>query len=85
MRKNPNWVPCDEPTEEDKPTGGMPLHVPPECQGQFVEHAYGLGIDFLYHMTWNRSDGSITWECRPYTENEMNDAQPVEPWNHKPE
>ena len=72
----PRWRPCSEPLDD----GGEPLgyHVPPECQGQIMEHAYAMADGMLYRRVTDRSDRSVRYEAR-----ELLDADP-EPWNREP-
>lgn len=60
----------------------MMMHVPPECQGQMVECAYGY--DYSSNRLWerrrDRSDGSTTWRSAPCP-----DEQDLDMWNHAPD
>lgn len=55
-------------------------HVPPVCQGQIVEVAYGVGEDAIaYRRVTDRSDRSVR--------HEMADEEPDtswNPWNSEP-
>lgn len=45
--------------------------VPPECQGQIVEHAYGYDEDgALVRRVTDRSDGSVAYAWRESTDHD---------------
>lgn len=54
-------------------------HVPPVCQGQHVEVAYGIGVENLaFRRTTDKSDGSVQYEVASAGRDDW------QPWNEEP-
>lgn len=61
-------------------TADLSFRVPPESQGQIVEHAWACDADYIYERVFDRSDRTtmiVVWEHPA-------DGSPFEPWNREP-
>ena len=60
-------------------------HIPPACQGQIVEVAYGSDGESFYRRTTNRSDRSVTYAAADVADCGCDDeCDHWSPWNREP-
>ncbi len=60
-------------------------HVPPECQGQIIELAYGVAEDGIpMRRTTDRSDHSVAYTLLDQEAFDALDEGEWEPWNREP-
>lgn len=61
----------------------LTMHIPPVCQGQIVEVAYGLHLGTVYRRVTDRSDSSVEYARSRALADDEGDYWNREPGNRR--